>query len=107
MATSSTPIGDADAQLATPFPSLGGNVLLNPRGRLRGYVELTGFPSVTVDDYTGWKTSFVARAEIFVTDRFGIYAGYRTYKIDLEDRDLELDFSVRWRGLLVGGAVRF
>ena len=106
-ASASTAVGDASEQFDTPYPSLGGNVLVNPHGRFRGYVELTGFPNVTVDDYSGWKFSFIARAEVFVTDTIGAYVGYRTYEIDLTDDDIGLDFNLLWNGLIVGGAVRF
>ena len=51
----STPAGDADGALDSPFPSLGSNLLLNPLGRFRGYVELTGFPKITVNDFSGWQ----------------------------------------------------
>ena len=44
---------------------------------------------------------------MFVTQNIGAYVGYRTYEIDLEDADLQVDFNVLWKGLIVGGAVRF
>ena len=106
-ASASTPLGDADEQFNTPYPTLGGNLLVNPMGRFRGYVEFTGFPQVTVDDFSGWKASFIARAEVFITENVGAYVGYRTYEIDLKDEDIGADFNFLWKGLIVGGAVRF
>jgi hypothetical protein len=105
--SASTPVGDVDEQFDTPYPSLGGNALVNPLGRFRTYLELTGFPRVTVDDFTGWKMSVIARVEIFLTQNVGVYAGYRTYEIDLQEESSGLDFNLRWKGLIVGGAVRF
>ena len=110
-ASAFTPIGDASQQLDTPFPNLGGNALINPRGRLRGYVEVTGIPKVTVDDLSGWKLSIIARAEFFVTQHVGVLAGFRSYEIDLDNVDVDVDlragFKLRWQGLVVGGTVRF
>ena len=103
----STPAGDADGALDAPFPSLGGNLLLNPLGRFRGYVELTGFPKITVDDFSGWQMSVIARAEAFFTQNIGVYAGYRTYELNFEDKAVGLGVNLLWNGFIVGGAVRF
>jgi len=105
-AMASTPVGNFDETFATPYPSLGGNALFNPMGRFRAYVELTGFPKVTVDDFTGWKMSVIARVEMFITKNVGAYIGYRTYEIDLNEKNTQ-DFNLKWNGLIVGGAVRF
>ncbi len=71
------------------------------------YVEVSGFPEVTVDDLTGWKMSFIARAEMFITQNVGAYVGYRTYEIALKEEELEVDVNLRWNGLIIGGAIRF
>jgi len=103
----STPVGDADGALDSPFPSLGSNLLLNPLGRFRGYVELTGFPEITIDDFSGWQMGFLVRAEAFITQNIGLYAGYRTYELDFEDESVGLAVDLLWKGFVVGGAVRF
>ena len=103
----STPVGGVDQKFEASYPSLGGNTLFNPQGRFRAYVELSGFPKVTVDDFTGWKMSFIARVEMFITQSVGAYVGYRTYEIDLKEENLEVDVNLRWNGLVVGGALRF
>ena len=103
----SAPVGGVDQKFETSYPSLGGNALFNPGGRFRVYVEVSGFPEVTVDDLTGWKMSFIARAEMFITQNVGAYVGYRTYEIDLKEEDLEVDVNLRWNGLIIGGAIRF
>ena len=51
--------------------------------------------------------SFIARAEMFLTQNVGAFVGYRTYEIDLKKEDLEVDVNLRWNGLIIGGAVRF
>jgi hypothetical protein len=103
----SAPVGGVDQTFETSYPSLGGNALFNPGGRFRAYVEVSGFPEVTVDDLTGWKMSFTARAEMFITQHVGAYVGYRTYEIDLKEEDLDVDVNLRWNGLIIGGAVRY
>ena len=87
--------------------ALGSNLLLNPLGRFRGYVELTGFPKITVNDFSGWQMSFIVRAEAFITQNIGIYAGYRTYELDFEDESVGVAVDLLWNGFVVGGAVRF
>lgn len=102
-----TPLGGVGAELDTPFPNLGGNALLNPGGNLRGYVEVTGFPRVEVDDFSGWVLNISARAEYFVTRHVGVTIGYRTYRIDVRDETLSTDFDLRWGGLVLGASARF
>lgn len=103
----STPVGDLDETFDTPYPSLGANALFNPQGRFRAYVEFTGFPKVTVNDFTGWKMSVIARVEMFITQNVGAHVGYRSYEIDLNDKSTQVGVSLKWTGLIVGGAVRF
>ena len=50
--TASTPVGGVEQKFETSYPSLGGNALFNPAGRFRVYVEISGFPEVTVEDLT-------------------------------------------------------
>ena len=102
-----TPFGDVDETFATPYPSLGGNALFNPQGRIRAYAELTGFPKVTVDDFTGWKMSVIARVEMFITQNIGAYVGYRSYEVDLNDKGTRVGLRLKWTGLVIGGAARF
>jgi hypothetical protein len=106
-ASVTTPLGGVGAELDTPFPNLGGNALLNPGGSLRGYVEVTGFPRVEVDDFSGWVLNISARAEYFVTRHVGVTVGYRTYRIDVRDKTLSTDFDLRWGGLVFGVSARF
>ena len=70
-------------------------------------MELTGFPKITVDDFSGWQMSVIARAEAFFTQNIGVYAGYRTYELDVEDKAVGLGVNLLWTGFIVGGAVRF
>ncbi len=51
--------------------------------------------------------SFIVRAEAFITQNIGIYAGYRTYELDFEDESVGVAVDLLWNGFVVGGAVRF
>ncbi len=102
-----TSLGNAIATLAAPYPSFGGNLLINPAGRLRLYAEICGFPEVKVDQFGGWLADFQVRAEIFVIDNLGINAGYRWYQMDFRLEESDLAFGLNWRGFLVGAQARF
>ena len=54
-----------------------------------------------------WQMSFIVRAEAFITQNIGIYAGYRTYELDFEDESVGVAVDLLWNGFVVGGAVRF
>jgi hypothetical protein len=98
--------GSARAQLDTPYPIIGGNVMINPQGPVRGYVEVTGFPEVEVDDLSGWQMDLIARLEVFVVRNAGVIIGYRRYHFVFEQVD-ELAIDLIWSGLTFGGQVRF
>ncbi len=101
-----TPLGDFTEELSTPYPSLGGNLLVNPVGRVRAYAEVTGFPNVTVEEFTGSLLDFNARVELFPIPNLGLLAGYRSYHLVFDERE-QFSFDLRWTGFIVGGQVRF
>jgi hypothetical protein len=98
--------GSARAQLDTPYPIVGGNLMVNPQGPVRGYLEVTGFPEVEVDDLSGWQMDMIARVEVFVVRNAGVVIGYRRYHFVFEQVD-ELAIDLIWSGLTFGGQVRF
>ena len=102
-----TSLGNATAKLATPYPSFGGNLLINPAGRLRLYAEICGFPEVNVEQFGGWLADFQVRAEIFVIDNLGINAGYRWYQMDFRLEESDPAFDLKWKGFLFGAQARF
>lgn len=106
-ATVASNLGDAAEELSAPFPVFGGNLMVNPQGRVRGYVELSGFPRVTVDDLSGYQFDFTARAEFFIVRSVAAVLGYRRYRINVDNQDLGVAVDVRWEGLTFGGLVRF
>ena len=55
-----------------------------PKGPVRGYLELSGFPRVTIEEFTGWQLDLVARAEVFVIPNLGFLIGYRRYRLVLD-----------------------
>jgi hypothetical protein len=102
-----TSLGDATATLATPYPSFGGNLLINPAGRVRLYAEIVGFPEVSVEQFGGWLADFQVRAEFFVLDNLGINAGYRWYQMDFRLEEGDPAFDLKWTGFLIGAQARF
>ena len=107
IASVDTSLGDATATLATPYPSFGGNLMINPAGRLRLYAELCGFPEVNVEQFGGWLADFQVRGEVFLIDNLGIIAGYRWYQMDFRLEEADPAFDLKWTGFLIGGQVRF
>ena len=102
-----TDFGSEATAFDTPFPVVGGHVLVNPTGRLRFRGEADGFWRVTVDNFSGWQFKYAARVEYFFTQPVGITGGYRSYRVTLADDDTGLGFDLNWGGFVVGGVVRY
>lgn len=100
-------IGSAVAKLDQAFPSFGTNILFNPKGPVRGYVKLSGFPRITIDDLSGWQFDFLARAEFFVVRSFGLIVGYRRYRLVFDEEVDDVGLDMTWDGFIFGGQVRF
>jgi len=100
-------IGSAVAKLDQVFPSFGTNILFNPKGPVRGYVELSGFPRVTIEDLSGYQFDLLARAEFFVARSFGLTVGYRRYRLVLDEAVDNVGLDMTWEGFIFGGQVRF
>ena len=79
-----TNLGPVGGRLRQPFPTFGTILLANPRGPVRGYFELTGFPKVTVDDLSGWQLDLHARIEVIIFDTVGVMLGYRSYRLEFQ-----------------------
>jgi len=106
-ATTLSNVGSAAVTLDQAFPSFGANILVNPKGPVRGYFELSGFPRVTIDELSGWQVDFVARVEVFVVEGFGLVVGYRRYRLALDEDVDEVGLDLTWEGFIVGGQARF
>jgi len=89
------------------FPSIGANLLIAPQARARGYIEMTGFPRVTVDDLSGYQMELVARAEVFITRELAGVVGYRRYRLNVDDELTGVGVDVTWHGLLFGVEIRY
>jgi hypothetical protein len=100
-------VGSARAGLDQAFPSFGGNLMVNPQGPVRGYVEISGFPRVEIEDLSGWQLDLAARLEVFVVRNFGLIVGYRHYQLvfDHDGQDIALDLT--WNGFTFGAQARF
>lgn len=99
-------IGTARASLRQAFPVIGGNLIVNPAGRVRGYFELSGFPHIEVDELSGNQFDLMVRVEAFPLEWLGVVFGYRRYQLEFNRVD---DFAVEmtWDGLVFGGQVRY
>lgn len=102
-----TDIGSAAAMLDQAFPAFGANLMLNPKGPLRGYVELSGFPRVEVNDLSGWQFDLVARFEVFPARNFGLIVGYRRYRLVFDEGEQNIGLDVIWDGFTFGAQVRY
>ena len=100
-------LGGGLGELGTPFVTVGGNVMINPKGPFRGYLELTGFPRVSVDDFSGSLIDIVARLEIFPHRNYGVIVGYRRYNLRLDDDLGGAGIDLMWDGFTFGGQARF
>ncbi len=107
LATLQSSVGSARGELDTPFPMIGGNVMVNPKGPFRGYFEVTGFPRVSVDEFSGSQLDIVARLEIFPYRNYGVIVGYRRYKLRLDDDLGGVGIDLVWDGFTFGGQMRF
>lgn len=99
-------IGTARAGLRQAFPSIGGNVLINPRGPVRGYFEISGFPHIEIDELSGDQLDLMARIEVFPVRWLGLLFGYRRYQLEFNRTD---DFAIdlSWDGLVFGAQFRY
>lgn len=100
-------VGSASASLDQVFPSFGGNAMINPVGPVRGYIEITGFPRVEINELSGWQLDITARAEVFVVRNFGVMVGFRRYRLVFEDLGDDFGVDLMWQGLTFGAQVRY
>lgn len=100
-------LGNPSGTIDQAFPSFGANLLLGPSSRARGYVEMTGFPSVSVDNLSGYQLDFIARAEVFITREIAGVVGYRNYRINIDDEETGVGVDVRWHGFNFGVMIRY
>ena len=99
--------GAGAGRLDQAFPSFGVNLLIKPQARARGYIEMTGFPRVEVDDLSGYQFELVARAEIFITRELAGVVGYRRYRLNVDDELTGIGVDVTWHGLMFGVEIRY
>lgn len=99
-------VGSARASLDQAFPAFGANLLINPKGPVRGYVEGSGFPRVEIDDLSGWQFDFLARLEVFPVRNFGLIFGYRRYRLVFDEGD-DINLDLIWDGFTFGAQARF
>ncbi len=102
-----SPVAAVTGQLDQAFPTLGANLLINPQGPVRGYVELTGFPRIDVDELSGSQLDLVTRLEVFVASNFGLLIGYRRYRLVFDHDVQSIGLETMWDGFTFGGQLRF
>ena len=102
-----SPLAVVTGQLDQAFPTLGMNVLVNPQGPVRAYVELTGFPRIKVEELSGSQLDLVTRLEVFVGRNFGFLIGYRRYRLVFDHDVQSIGLETMWDGFTFGGQLRF
>ncbi len=100
-------LGNVAVRFKQGFPTFGANMMANPSGRLRAYFEISGFPSVTVDDLSGSQLDVLARIEVFLVPSVALMVGYRRYQLNFEHAAGEIAFDATWDGFTFGAQARF
>lgn len=102
-----SPLAVVTGQLDQAFPTLGANLLLNPERPVRAYVELTGFPRITIEELNASQMDLVTRVEVFVVRNFGLLIGYRRYRLVFDQEVPNIGLDTKWDGFTFGGQLRF
>jgi len=92
--------------LASPYPLIGGSVLLKSEDIISIYAQITGFPSVEVGSQSGWVMNIDIDFIVYPTPNFGIIAGYKRYQLSLEEGS-GVAVNLTWDGYVIGGQYIF
>lgn len=99
-------VGQVTTRAMAPAPLVGGNLRVNPDGRFVVYGEVSGFPEVSIEEFTASLLDIRGHVEIYLIENLAGVVGYRYYNIDFKDAQA-VDLSLAWQGLTFGGMVRF
>lgn len=100
-------IVEVSEDFKSPYPVLGGNVLLKSEDIISIYAEFTGFPSVSVGDFSGSQLQLTIQFLVYPTPNIGFSAGYERYQLSLDDPGTGVAIDFAWDGFIVGAQYRF
>ncbi len=89
------------------YPVLGANLLLKSEDIISIFAEFTGFPSVSVGDFSGSQSQITIQFLVYPTPNIGFSAGYERYQLSLDDAGSGVGIDFAWDGFIVGGQYRF
>ena len=92
--------------LASPYPLIGGSILLKSEDIISIYAQITGFPSVEVGNQSGWVMNIDIDFIVYATPNIGIIAGYKRYQLSLEEGS-GVAVNLTWDGYVIGGQYNF
>ena len=64
-------------------------------------------PRVNVDDLSGWNLDWQFRVEVFAVRNLGVMAGYRRYRLTLDEEAQDVGLDLTWSGFTFGAQVRY
>lgn len=88
------------------YPIIGGSVYFDADNVLAIYTEITGYPSIEVSGQSGWTMNIAIDFRVFPTAHLGVVAGYKRYRLSLEDGD-GVGIDLVWDGFTVGAEYQF
>jgi hypothetical protein len=92
--------------LESPYPLIGGSVLLKSKEVISIYAQITGFPSVEVGGQSGWVMNIDIDFVVYATPNIGIIAGYKRYQLSLEEGS-GVAVNLSWDGYIIGAQYVF
>jgi len=100
-------IVEVSEEFASAYPVIGANVLLKSEDILSIYAEFTGFPNVSVGDFSGSQSQVTIQFLVYPTPNVGLSAGYKRYQLSLDNAGSGVAIDFVWDGYIVGGQYRF
>lgn len=102
----SSNLGNVLTTFNSPVPLIGGNLRVNPGGRVGVYAEVNGFPEVEIEGFSGEILDWQVRAEAYPLENLAVLVGYRSYRLTFSEIET-LEVNLDWKGLTFGGMLRF
>ena len=100
-------IFEVSEEFKSAYPVVGGNFLLASEDIISIYAEFTGFPSVSVGNYSGSQSQVQVLFLVYPIPNLGISAGYERYQLSLDDAGSGVSIDFVWDGYLLGGEYVF
>ncbi len=100
-------IVEVSEEFTSAYPVIGANVLLKSEDILSIYAEFTGFPNVSVGDFSGFQSQLTIQFLVYPAPSIGLSAGYERYQLSLDDDGSGVAIDFVWDGFIVGVQYRF